>query len=85
MPTQLIALHQTQHSDFAPITPSDTVDEAVNFTEIYVGGAGNISVVPWSNGPAVVFTAVPAGSILRTCGIRVNATLTTATLLVGLR
>lgn len=68
------------------ITTSDTVA----FTQgpvrgIYVGGAGNIALVPQTGAAAVVFTAVPVGTILRVGAVRVNATSTTATLLVGLQ
>ena len=33
---------------------------------LYIGGAGNITVTPWSNaaGGTVTFTAVPAGTVL---------------------
>lgn len=65
------------------LTPSDTVNEARQFEAIYVGGAGNIALVN-QDGTSVVFTAVPVGSQLRVAGKRVNATLTTATLLVGI-
>lgn len=65
------------------ITPSDTVDEA--FSAIYVGGAGDVSVVMEAGGTAVTFKAPPVGTILPIRVKRVNATLTTATLLIGLQ
>lgn len=66
------------------ITPSDTV----NFSRethggIYVGGTGDVVAVLY-DGSTVTFTAVPAGTILPVRAIRVNATGTTATNLVGL-
>ena len=65
------------------IVPSDVT----NFTDgachaIYVGGAGNITAVV--NGTAVLFTAVPVGTILPVRATRVNATGTAATNLVAL-
>lgn len=67
---------------WASVTPSDTV----NFTEpprgIYIGGAGNISLVGQDN-VAVTF-AVSAGMLLPFCPNRVNSTGTTATLIKAL-
>jgi hypothetical protein len=65
------------------ITPSDTVLFANDTRGIYVGGAGNITVL-MQGGGVVLFTAVPAGTILPIRADRVNATGTTATALVGL-
>lgn len=69
------------------ITPSDTVP--INARGIYVGGAGDIEITLGpigARGTAVVFKAVPVGTILPVGGIEmlVNATGTTATLLVAL-
>lgn len=65
------------------IVPDDAVNLAVKPRAIYVGGAGNISLLTL-NGETVVFTAVPVGSILPVRATRVNATNTTATLLIGI-
>lgn len=64
------------------ITPSDTAD---NFWEsIFVGGAGNVTVVtPF--GDTVEFTAPAAGFVLPIRVVKVKATGTTATNLVGLK
>jgi hypothetical protein len=72
------------YSQAVAITTSDTV----NFTEgacraIYVGGAGNITAIV--NGAAVLFTAVPVGTVLPVEATRVNATGTAATAMVALR
>ena len=65
-----------------PIVPSDT---ALNGgSAIYVGGAGNVTVNMQGDGSLVTFTAVPVGTILPVAFQRVRATLTTATLMVGL-
>lgn len=71
------------YSRAVAVTPSD----ATNFTEgachaIYVGGAGNITAVV--NGTAVLFTAVPVGTVLKVRATRVNSTATTATAMVAL-
>jgi hypothetical protein len=69
------------------ITPHDSTNivqpGAHRHTDaVYVGGAGVVQAV-FPDGTAVAFTAV-AGQILPIGVIRVNATGTTATLLVGL-
>lgn len=70
-------------ADFSAITPSDATNLSNLTRGLYVGGAGNISAVTIA-GVAVVFTAVPAGSVLPIQVKRINATGTTATALVGL-
>lgn len=72
----------TNYGDGAAVTPSDTTQTP--FRAIYVGGAGNLSVVAES-GATVTFIAPPVGSIIPIRGVKVNATLTTATNLVALR
>lgn len=71
---------------FEAITPNDTVDFADSRAtrRIYVGGAGNLVLVPADGGPAVTFTGVPVGTMLEVAARRVNATNTTATNLVAL-
>lgn len=66
------------------ITPSDTVDLVEGTTEaVYVGGAG-VVVAVFEDGSTANFTAV-AGGLLPIKVKRINATSTTATLLVALR
>ena len=65
------------------VTPSD----ATSFTSgackaLYVGGAGNITAIV--GGVAVLFTAVPVGTVLPIAATRVNATGTLATAMVAL-
>lgn len=74
---------QATYAGGLAITPSDTVDQF--FAAIYVGGAGDVSVVMEAGGTAVTFKAPPVGTILPIRVKRVNATLTTATLLIGLQ
>ena len=65
------------------VTPSDST----SFTQgpcraLYIGGAGNVSLQ--SNGVAVVFAGLAAGTILPVETPRVNSTSTTATNIVAL-
>lgn len=71
------------YSTAIAITPHDST----NFTSgrcqaIYVGGAGNITAIV--GGAAVLFTAVPVGTVLKVAATRVNNTATTATAMVAL-
>lgn len=65
------------------VTPSDSVSLTNDSRGLYVGGAGNISVL-MSGGTSVTFTGVVAGSILPIRVNRINATSTTATNMVSL-
>lgn len=69
------------YSSAVAITTSDTVIQG--YSAIYVGGAGNITIQQ-AAGTSVLFTAVPVGSILPVNCVRVMATGTSATALVGL-
>lgn len=51
---------------------------------LYVGGAGDVTVMPVDSTTAVTFSAVPAGSILPVRCTKVMSTNTTATLIVAL-
>lgn len=66
----------------APITPHDTNDLTFVTRAIYVGGAGDLSVIMRA-GDTVTFADVPAGTLLP---IRVSRVLvaTSATNVVGL-
>ena len=64
------------------ITPSDTVLQQYN--AIYVGGAGNLTVIAES-GDSLLFTAPPVGTIIPIKVTKVMATGTTATALIGLQ
>lgn len=65
------------------VTPSDSADLARVSRGLFVGGAGNLSVVMAGNGATVVFTGVTAGSFLPIRVSRVNSTSTTATNIVA--
>lgn len=64
------------------ITKSDTVNEQAQFTRLYVGGAGTVTVVNQDDTVAL-YSAVPVGTWLYAPGKRVNATGSTATLIVA--
>lgn len=64
------------------VTKSDST--VVNARALYVGGAGDVAIMPKKGGTAVVFSAVPAGTILPVYAQKVMSTNTTATLIVAL-
>ena len=68
----------------AAITPSDSADLANVAQAIYVGGAGDLTVNMAGTGSAILFKAVPTGTVLNGQFARVKATGTTATNLVEL-
>lgn len=61
----------------------DTYDPPVN---VYVGVAGNVAIVPsrGDGSTAVTFVGLAAGSVLPCKALKVMATNTTATTLVGI-
>ena len=69
--------------DAAAVTPSDTENFAVVARGLWVGGAGNVTLVT-AAGRTVTFSAVAAGTLLPIRCSRVNAALTSATLIVAL-
>lgn len=66
------------------ITPSNTVLFTIAVRAIYVGVTGDVKALLVGDTAAVVFKAVPAGSILPIRAQRIDATGTTATDLVGM-
>ncbi len=64
------------------LTPSD-VDDWSQPVMIYVGGAGDVRVLPWGAANPVTFAAMSSGSMLPVCARRVYATGTTATGIVA--
>lgn len=67
---------------FFAVTTSDTVNFNRSARLLYVGVAGDITAVG-RDGVAVRFTAVPQGTQLVGDFLRINATGTTASSLVG--
>lgn len=66
------------------ITPHDDNDLAFVSRALYIGGEGDVEVHMQGNRTAVVFSAVPAGTILPIRVRRVLAGNTTATLIVSM-
>lgn len=62
----------------ADVTPSDSSDLAVFSRALYIGGAGNVSVV-MLGGQTITFNGVPAGTLLPFRVRQVRSTGTTAT------
>lgn len=67
----------------AAVTPNDSTDLANDSRALYVGGAGDISIVT-VGGDTVTLSSVPAGAVLSIMVRRVRATGTTATNIVSL-
>ena len=68
--------------DAAAVTPSDST--VVAFRSLWIGGAGNVAVMPLNGDTAVTFSTVAAGTLLPIAVRQVMATNTTATLIVGM-
>lgn len=66
------------------ITPNDGADLAIVCRSLFVGSAGDVSVILAKDSSSVVFKNVQIGSLLPVSVKRVEATLTTATDIVGL-
>ncbi len=67
----------------AAVTPSDSVPLGTDARNLFVGGAGNITLIT-SGGSTVTFTGVLAGTILPVRTNQVKATGTTATNIVAM-
>jgi hypothetical protein len=73
------------YQHFAAVTTSDANDLPRGRCEaLYIGGAGNVSVLDPLTATVTAFNAVPAGTVLRISVNRVRATGTTATGIVAL-
>lgn len=81
-----MAVRQSYQNGSGPATAATTVTPAdgtaVDFASLYVGGAGNVTVI--SGGNTVTFVGVLAGTILPVQVTQVRATGTTATSIIGL-
>lgn len=67
----------------AAVTPSDSQDLTAVTTALYVGGAGDLTIVD-ANGNTTTFKAVPVGTTLNVSAARVKSTNTTATQIVAI-
>lgn len=66
----------------AAVTPNDSVDLPAVSRALWVGGAGNVSVLT-ADGSTLTFSGVPAGHMLPIRATRVRSTGTTATLILA--
>lgn len=67
----------------ASVTPSDSTDLANVARALWIGGAGDVSLVT-VGGQTVTFAGVPAGAIVPIRTARVRSTSTTATSILAL-
>lgn len=68
---------------FIAVTKSDTINFFEMTRSLYIGGAGDVTVLGMDGNP-VTFSAVPAGTILPIRVLRVYATGSTATNIVAM-
>ena len=66
----------------ADVTPSDSAPLPIASKRLWVGGAGNVSLVT-TGGVSVTYAGVPAGTYLNVRAAQVNATGTTATNIIA--
>lgn len=66
------------------VTPNDSTDLEGYVRALWVGGAGNVSVIAAEDTDPVTISGVPAGTILPIRAKRVRSTSTTATNIVAL-
>lgn len=66
----------------ATVTPSDST--VLNARALYIGGTGDLAVIPIGNSSPVTFVGVPAGVVLPLQVTKVMATNTTATDIVAI-
>lgn len=69
-------------SHAAAVTPSDTVDLIYASKRLWVGGAGNVTLIT-VGGETVAYNSVPAGTYLQVRATRVKVTGTSATNIVA--
>lgn len=75
---------ESPSQEIIAITPNDNADLSVFTRVIYVGVAGNISVIPLAGSTPVTFVGVQAGQLLPIRVKRVRSTGTTASSILGL-
>jgi hypothetical protein len=74
----------TTASQLIAISPSDTTNLAASIKSIYVGSAGNLNITACDDTTNVQVNNVLAGTVLPIAPIRIGATGTTASNIVGL-
>ena len=71
------------YANTSAVTTSDTTDLSFTTRALWIGGAGNVTLID-ANNNTTTFSAVPVGTVLPVRASRVKATGTTATLIVAL-
>lgn len=67
------------------VTPNDSTDLSLGACRaLWVGGAGNVAIIAEEDDTVVVWSGVPAGTILPVRAKRVRSTSTTATNILAL-
>ena len=77
------AYHSAPAIDAAPVSSSNTTSLSPRTRALWIGGAGNISVV-FESGSAVTIENIPDGTLLPLRVSRVNETGTSATSILAL-
>ena len=76
-------MEKTHYQAFA-ITPSNTASLSPMPMALYIGGAGDVTVMPAVGTASVTFKAVPVGTTLWVSVRQVLSTGTSATFILGL-
>lgn len=76
--------HDAPARSAAAVTPSDGTDMSFVTRGLYIGTAGDVTVIMADTGTAILFKAVPAGTVLPIMVSRVKSTGTTASDIVAL-
>lgn len=63
------------------VTPSDTT--VLNFAALYIGGTGDVTILPLDSSTPVTYHGYPGGAWLPCAGAKVMATGTAATNIVA--
>lgn len=77
------ALNSPARNSFS-ITPNDSIDLSVTCRALFIGIGGDVSVILVGDTSPTVFKNIQAGTIVPISVKRVEATLTTATDILGL-
>jgi len=74
----------TTATQLIAISPSNTTNLAASIKAIYIGTAGNLNITGYDDTTNVQINNVPAGTVLHIAPIRIGATGTTASNIVGM-
>ena len=80
--TQDSMMHSGPITEIRDVTPHDSTNMTTPNRAIYIGGAGNVSLLARGDSSSVTLTALAVGVWHPIAALRVNAPLTTATAIV---